>query len=88
LLGIDASLSLNFADFQPDIVKLDMQLVRDIDSKGPPQAIVRAVIQACDDLRSRYSPRGWETDAEHRWFRRNRVRLFQGYLFARPRLKP
>lgn len=35
---------------QPDAIKLDMHLVRDIDSKGPRQAIVRAIIQACDDL--------------------------------------
>jgi blue light- and temperature-responsive anti-repressor len=42
---------LNFlAEFQPDIVKLDMALVRDVDSKGPRQAIVRAVLQACTDL--------------------------------------
>jgi blue light- and temperature-responsive anti-repressor len=72
------------ADFQPDIVKLDMQLVRDIDSKGPRQAIVRAVIQACDDLGIEVLAEGVETEAEYRWFKRNGVRLFQGYFFARP----
>lgn len=72
------------ADFQPDIVKLDMQLVHDIDSHGPRQAIVRAVIQACDDLGIDVLAEGVETEAEHRWFKRNGVRLFQGYFFARP----
>jgi EAL domain-containing protein (putative c-di-GMP-specific phosphodiesterase class I) len=72
------------AEFQPDEVKLDMHLVRDIESKGPRQAIVRAVIQACDDLGIDVIAEGVETEAEYRWFKRRGVRLFQGYLFARP----
>lgn len=72
------------ADFQPDIVKLDMQLVRNIDSSGPRQAIVRAVIQACEDLRIDVLAEGVESEPEQRWFKRNGVRLFQGYWFARP----
>jgi EAL domain-containing protein (putative c-di-GMP-specific phosphodiesterase class I) len=72
------------ADFQPDAIKIDMHLVRDIDSKGPRQAIVRAVIQACADLGIDVIAEGVETEAEYRWFRRTGVILFQGYLFARP----
>jgi EAL domain-containing protein (putative c-di-GMP-specific phosphodiesterase class I) len=72
------------AEFQPDLVKLDMQLVRNIDSKGPRQAIVRAVIQACDDLGIDVIAEGVETEAEYHWFRRVGVHLFQGYYFARP----
>jgi len=72
------------AEFQPDIVKLDMQLVRSIDSNGPRQAIVRALVQACDDLGIDVLAEGVETQAEQRWFRRVGVRLFQGYLYGRP----
>ncbi|MEP6547483.1 MAG: EAL domain-containing protein [Gammaproteobacteria bacterium] len=72
------------AEFQPDAIKLDMHLVRDIDSKGPRQAIVRAVIQVCDDLGIEVIAEGIETDAEYHWFKRIGVRLFQGYLFGRP----
>jgi EAL domain-containing protein (putative c-di-GMP-specific phosphodiesterase class I) len=72
------------AEFQPDIVKLDMQLVRNIDSKGPRQAIVRAIIQVCDDLGIDVVAEGLETEAEYHWFRRRGVHLFQGYYFARP----
>jgi EAL domain-containing protein (putative c-di-GMP-specific phosphodiesterase class I) len=72
------------ADFQPDIVKLDIQLVRDIDCHGPRQAIVRAIIQACDDLGIDVLAEGVESEAEQRWFKRNGVRLFQGFFFARP----
>lgn len=72
------------AEFQPDSIKLDMQLVRDIQSKGPRQAIVRAVIGACEDLGIEFIAEGVEDAAEYRWFKRNGVTLFQGYLFGRP----
>jgi EAL domain-containing protein (putative c-di-GMP-specific phosphodiesterase class I) len=72
------------AEFQPDIVKLDMQLIRDVESKVPRQAIVRAVIQVCDDLGIDVIAEGVETEAEYRWFRRVGVHLFQGFYFARP----
>jgi EAL domain-containing protein (putative c-di-GMP-specific phosphodiesterase class I) len=72
------------ADFQPDLIKLDMALVRGIDGHGPRQAIVRAVLQACDDLGIDVIAEGIETGEEFRWFMRRGVRLYQGYLFARP----
>jgi EAL domain-containing protein (putative c-di-GMP-specific phosphodiesterase class I) len=72
------------ADFQPDVIKIDMHLVRGIDGKGPRQAIVRAVIQVCDDLGIDVIAEGVETEPEYRWFKRVGVRLFQGYLFGRP----
>ena len=75
------------ADFQPDIVKLDMHLVRGIESNGPRQAIARAVLQACSDLGIDVIAEGVETEPEFRWFRRNGVRLFQGYFFGRPELE-
>ena len=72
------------ASFQPDIIKLDMHLVRDIDHAGPRQAIARAVLQVCDDLGIEVIAEGVETMGEYSWFRRVGVRLFQGYLLARP----
>jgi EAL domain-containing protein (putative c-di-GMP-specific phosphodiesterase class I) len=72
------------AEFQPDVIKIDMHLVRDIEGKGPRQAIVRAVIQACDDLGIDVIAEGVETEQEYRWFKRSGVRLFQGYFFGRP----
>jgi blue light- and temperature-responsive anti-repressor len=71
-------------DFQPDVVKLDMKLVRGIDTHGPRQAIARAVVQACDDLGIEVIAEGIESEQEYRWFKRIGVRLFQGYLFGGP----
>lgn len=72
------------AEFQPDLVKLDMCLVRGIEGRGPRQAIVRAVIQVCDDLGIDLIAEGVETQAEFKWFERAGVRLFQGFYFGRP----
>jgi blue light- and temperature-responsive anti-repressor len=72
------------ADFQPDAIKLDMKLVRGIDRHGPRQAIVRALIQVCDDLGIEVIAEGVETREEFAWFRDRGVRLYQGYLFGRP----
>ncbi len=72
------------AYFQPDLIKLDMHLVRDIDQAGPRQAIARAVLQVCDDLGIEVIAEGVETMGEYDWFRRVGVRLFQGYLLGRP----
>lgn len=72
------------AYFQPDLIKLDMHLVRDIDHAGPRQAIARAVLQVCDDLGIEVIVEGVETPGEFAWFRRIGVRLFQGYLLCRP----
>ncbi|MET0291133.1 MAG: EAL domain-containing protein [Steroidobacteraceae bacterium] len=71
-------------DFQPDVLKLDMNLVRGVNASGPRQAVVRAVIQACDDLGIEVIAEGVETQDEFDWFRRTGLRLFQGFLFGRP----
>ncbi len=72
------------ADFQPDQIKIDMNLVRGIEHDGPRQAIVRAILQVCGDLGIDVIAEGVETHPEYLWFANQGVRLFQGYLFAKP----
>ena len=72
------------ADFQPDLIKLDMKIVRDIERHGPRQAIVRAIGQACYDLGIDVVAEVVETLEEYAWLEHAGVRLFQGYLFAKP----
>ncbi|MBF0430356.1 MAG: EAL domain-containing protein [Fibrobacteria bacterium] len=72
------------AEFQPELLKLDLQLIRDVDKKGPRQAIIRGIIRTCADLGIDIIAEGVETEAEYRWLRDEGIELFQGYLFARP----
>lgn len=72
------------ADFQPDIVKLDMDLVRGIDAHPPRRAIVRHLVALCADLGIAVVAEGIETPAERDCLADLGVRLMQGWLFARP----
>ncbi|MBP7296279.1 MAG: EAL domain-containing protein, partial [Acidobacteria bacterium] len=72
---------------QPDFVKLDMQIVRGIESRGPRQAIVRGILRTCRDLGIDVVAEGVETPDEYAWFRSEGIELFQGFLFARPGLE-
>ena len=72
------------AEYQPDLVKLDMALVRNIDTNTVRQAIVRGILQVCDELSIRVIAEGIESREELACLRAIRVELFQGYYFARP----
>ena len=72
------------ARFQPDVVKLDMELVRGIDSDRVKRTLVRSILSACDDLGVRVLGEGVETAGERDALRDLGVTLQQGYLFARP----
>ena len=72
------------AEFQPDIIKLDMALLRGIDSDPVRQAIVRGILGVCQALNIEVIAEGVETVAELTFLRGIGVYLFQGYLLARP----
>jgi len=72
------------ADFQPDVLKIDMALTREIHVDGVRTEIVRAVIGLCNALHISVVAEGVETIEEAVALRELGVRLFQGYLFARP----
>jgi EAL domain-containing protein (putative c-di-GMP-specific phosphodiesterase class I) len=72
------------SEYQPDIIKLDMGLVRGIDASKPKQAIVKGVIGICRELGIQVLAEGIETPAERDFLRATGVRLMQGYLFSKP----
>lgn len=72
------------ADFQPDLIKLDMKLIRDVDSCHARQTIVSAMIFAARELNIAILAEGIETEREFETLRAGGVHLFQGYYFAKP----
>jgi EAL domain-containing protein (putative c-di-GMP-specific phosphodiesterase class I) len=72
------------ATFQPHVIKLDMELTRDIDSSHAKQAIVAGVLLTATRLGIDIIAEGIETPAELNTLRDFGVRYFQGFLFARP----
>jgi EAL domain-containing protein (putative c-di-GMP-specific phosphodiesterase class I) len=72
------------ARFQPDALKLDRELVRDIDSSLPRRMIVESVKRMCDGLGVRVVAEGVETQRELDVLRSLGIRYVQGFYFARP----
>ncbi|MTD96119.1 EAL domain-containing protein [Hyphomicrobium sp. xq] len=72
------------ADFQPDIVKIDMALIRGIDRDRARQTIVGALAAVGQLLGIRVIAEGVEEAREALVLRHLGITLMQGYLFARP----
>jgi EAL domain-containing protein (putative c-di-GMP-specific phosphodiesterase class I) len=72
------------AQFQPDIIKLDMELVRGIEASLPRRIIVGGVARMCRELGITLIAEGIETEDELSAIRSLGIRYVQGYLIARP----
>jgi EAL domain-containing protein (putative c-di-GMP-specific phosphodiesterase class I) len=72
------------ADLHPDILKLDMNLIRGIDGSAARRVIVAGIVQVADALGIRCIAEGIETAAELQTLRDLGIALCQGYLLARP----
>lgn len=78
-----AGLSL-LAKFQTDLIKIDMELVRDIENSQSRRAIVKGIVGICNELDIAVLAEGVETRDEVLTLRSAGIDLFQGYYFARP----
>lgn len=74
----------SFTQIEPDVVKLDMSLVRDIDTQATKQRVVRAMAELCRGLGMIVVAEGVETPGERDTLDGLGCDLLQGYLFARP----
>ncbi len=72
------------ADFQPELIKIDMDMIRHIDSNRVRQILVGAIVNVCRELNIQVIAEGVETETELRTLREIGVSLFQGYYLARP----
>lgn len=70
--------------FKPDLVKIDMELIRNIDKDPRRQAILKGIIKVCRDIDIQVIAEGIETYDEMAAIRDFGVYLFQGYYFAKP----
>lgn len=72
------------AALSPDVVKLDMSLVRGIDADVRRQRVVASLVDLCRSLDMCVVVEGVETAAEHATIAGIGCDLMQGYFFARP----
>lgn len=71
-------------DFQPDLLKIDMKLIRGIDSSPARRAVVAGIVGMARELDITVLAEGIETEAEFLVLKAAGIRLFQGYWFAKP----
>jgi EAL domain-containing protein (putative c-di-GMP-specific phosphodiesterase class I) len=74
----------SFAQFEPDVVKIDMSLIHGIELSAVKQKLVRSIVALCTDLGIPLIAEGIETAAELEVLTSLGGNLCQGYLFARP----
>jgi EAL domain-containing protein (putative c-di-GMP-specific phosphodiesterase class I) len=70
--------------FQPDFLKLDMELIRNIDTDSIKQIIIKNVLRMTNDLGIEVIAEGVETKNELDALQSFGINLLQGYYFARP----
>lgn len=75
------------ARFTPDVLKLDMELVRDIDTILSRRLIVESVARMARAMGITVIAEGIETEAEATTLRTLGIRYLQGYHFARPAVR-
>lgn len=81
-----AGLSL-LAEYQPHIVKIDMDLVRNIEQNRARQVIVKGIVAMCRDLDITVLAEGIESKPERDCLHALGINLMQGYLFCKPAFK-
>jgi EAL domain-containing protein (putative c-di-GMP-specific phosphodiesterase class I) len=74
----------SFAQLEPEFVKLDMSLVRDVDKNAVKQKLVRSMSALCKDMGIIVVAEGIETRAERETCTALGCDLLQGYLIAKP----
>jgi EAL domain-containing protein (putative c-di-GMP-specific phosphodiesterase class I) len=75
------------ANFQTDLIKIDMEIIRGITDSAARQAIVSGILVMARALDITIIAEGIETQAELSTLRDAGISLFQGFLFAKPALE-
>jgi len=76
----------SFAHLEPEVVKVDMSLIRGLDRSPMKQKLLSSIVTLCQELGIQMIAEGIETEAERDMLVNLGGDLCQGYLFARPQL--
>jgi EAL domain-containing protein (putative c-di-GMP-specific phosphodiesterase class I) len=74
----------SLAKLQPDVVKIDMALIRQIDESTAKQRIVGSMARLCEEMKVMMVAEGVETPQERDTLGGLGCPILQGFLFARP----
>src|SRR5262249_17404518 len=83
-VGTGYSSLQTISELQPDFLKVDMSLVKNIHRSLIKQELVHSLLKVAARLGAQVIAEGVETEEEYRALRHCGVRYGQGYFFARP----
>ena len=78
----------NLPEVRPDFIKLDMELVRDVQSDHYKSRVASKLLELANELNLISIMEGIETKETWEWVRSNGAHYSQGYLFAKPAAVP
>ena len=78
----------SFVQLEPDVVKVDMSLVRGVDSSPKKQKLIQSLVALCAEMGTSVVVEGVETAAERDALATTGCAWMQGYLFGRPQRDP
>jgi EAL domain-containing protein (putative c-di-GMP-specific phosphodiesterase class I) len=73
---------------RPDLIKLDLQLVRDVHADPYKALVAEKLLELAHSLGIPVLAEGVETEDELTWLQARRVTYLQGFLFGRPAAEP
>jgi EAL domain-containing protein (putative c-di-GMP-specific phosphodiesterase class I) len=74
----------SFVQMAPEVVKLDMELVRDVHKNSSKERVIRSIGQLCREMKILVVGEGVENKEERQALTALGIELLQGYFFARP----
>jgi EAL domain-containing protein (putative c-di-GMP-specific phosphodiesterase class I) len=87
-LGAGYAALSSFASLEPDLVKVDISLVRGVDSSHTKRRLIGSISELCRDLGILVVAEGVETEAERQVLVELGCDLLQGFLLGRPEARP
>jgi EAL domain-containing protein (putative c-di-GMP-specific phosphodiesterase class I) len=83
-LGAGTSNLMRIADLEPAVVKLDRELIANMNTSRRQQQMIKSVVKLCTELSAQVIAEGVETRDELSALLDTGAQFAQGYLFARP----
>jgi EAL domain-containing protein (putative c-di-GMP-specific phosphodiesterase class I) len=87
-LGAGYSSLKVLAELQPSVIKVDMSIVRDVDSTPRKRRLVELLARFAEATDAELVAEGVETEAESEVLREIGAHLLQGYLYGKPSSNP
>ncbi|MEE2640751.1 MAG: EAL domain-containing protein [Planctomycetota bacterium] len=78
----------NLPEVRPDFIKLDMELVKDVQTDHYKSRVASKLLELARELEVNSIMEGIETSESWKWVRQNGADFSQGYLFAKPAAVP